>query len=788
MLAIAAFVALGHAAEPDDDLVKPTAIPSPLRVPREGRSESARAVQVSAACVTKSSFKIALPNGVVVTARRDHWTDYGGGDGVWSGHLDSEPLSRVTIGIRKGILSGAVDRAFERGNELFELSATPAGTYQWYQHDETRIPRCLRLAPRPPTGTAPDTTAGTATVAAAATAASPIGIDIMVVYSTAARVRYGQSGIEAKIIQAVTDANTAFANSLVNIRYTLAYMGEVAYTETGAIASSLSALQASADGIVDQVHALRDQVGADLVCMVTEDTDACGLGYVMTSAGPGFASAAFSVVYSGCLSSLSLGHELGHNHGCQHDRANATFQGTASYAYGWRNCATDGTGFRSVMSYACGAVPRINYFSNPDLVYLGSALGVDPVVDPVNAAHNARNLNETAAVVAAFRTSTGANVALIPAAPTGLAAAASSGQAKLSWADNATNESGYSVERSPNGTTWTVIASLPGDSIAYADATVAAGTSYSYRVRASNAAGASPYSNVATLTMPALPPSAPTGLALTVNSSSQISLKWTDTATTETSYSVERSADGVTYTVAATLGANSVSFAATGLSSATKYFFRVRCGNAGGFSAYSTALSATTLPTAPSAPSGLAATAASAAQINLAWVDNATNETGYSVERSADGVTFTVIASLGANVTSYSNTGLAASTLYYYRVRASNTGGNSAYSAVASTKTQASTPSLTSAPAAPSGLTLTAASRSQINLKWTDNSTKESGFLIERSTNGTSWSQIASTGANVITYSNTGLKANTLYYYRVRATNSSGKSAYTAVVSIRTLP
>ena len=89
MLAIAAFVALGHAAEPNDDLVKPTAIPSPLRVPREGRSESARAVQVSAACVTKSSFKIALPNGVVVTARRDHWTDcYGAmfaGGGIQGG-------------------------------------------------------------------------------------------------------------------------------------------------------------------------------------------------------------------------------------------------------------------------------------------------------------------------------------------------------------------------------------------------------------------------------------------------------------------------------------------------------------------------------------------------------------------------------------------------------------------------------------------------------------------------------------------------------------------------------
>jgi hypothetical protein len=78
----------------------------------------------------------------------------------------------------------------------------------------------------------------------------------------------------------------------------------------------------------------------------------------------------------------------------------------------------------------------------------------------------------------------------------------------------------------------------------------------------------------------------------------------------------------------------------------------------------------------------------SSSQINLSWTDNSNNETGFKVERSTDGTTFTQIATVGANVTMYVNTGLSPLTRYYYRVRAYNTGGNSAYSNIASAKTR----------------------------------------------------------------------------------------------------
>lgn len=102
-------------------------------------------------------------------------------------------------------------------------------------------------------------------------------------------------------------------------------------------------------------------------------------------------------------------------------------------------------------------------------------------------------------------------------------------------------------------------------------------------------------------------------------------------------------------------------------------------------------LSGAVAPTPPAAPSGLVASVASTTQINLSWSDNATNETAYKVERatSASGPWTEIAGNLAANTTSYGVTGLTASTTYYFRVRASNASGDSAYSATASATTSA---------------------------------------------------------------------------------------------------
>jgi autotransporter-associated beta strand protein len=89
------------------------------------------------------------------------------------------------------------------------------------------------------------------------------------------------------------------------------------------------------------------------------------------------------------------------------------------------------------------------------------------------------------------------------------------------------------------------------------------------------------------------------------------------------------------------------------------------------------------------APTNLVAVAAGSSRINLTWGDNSTNETSFLIESSTNNIDFTQVGSVGAGVTAYQDTGLAANTTYYYRVRASNLSGNSAYSNVASATTSA---------------------------------------------------------------------------------------------------
>jgi len=170
----------------------------------------------------------------------------------------------------------------------------------------------------------------------------------------------------------------------------------------------------------------------------------------------------------------------------------------------------------------------------------------------------------------------------------------------------------------------------------------------------------------------------------------------------------------------------------------------------------------------PAAPSDLTATVFSATRIDLEWTDNSSTETEFRIERKTGaGGTWSQIATVPPNTTTYSNTGLSGSTHYFYRVRAYNLAGNSIYSNEADATTLAA--------GAPSGLTATAVSTSQIDLNWTDNSANETGFRIERKTGvGGAYAQIGSVGSAVETYSDTGLSASTEYYYTVISFNGSG--------------
>ncbi|MBN1673845.1 MAG: fibronectin type III domain-containing protein [Kiritimatiellae bacterium] len=298
--------------------------------------------------------------------------------------------------------------------------------------------------------------------------------------------------------------------------------------------------------------------------------------------------------------------------------------------------------------------------------------------------------------------------------------------------------------------------------------------------------------------------------------------------------------------------------------------------------------------TPPAAPDNLAASAESSSRIRLTWRDNSSDETEFKLDRRASGAaTWARIATLAANATSYTDSGLPAGTTYYYQVSAANTAGDSPASNVAGATTDAelipqiaASPTTLSVsceqgqdaadqtfdvwnggtgtlrykvveatskydispatgtstgvgdktthtidlhtadlavgshdraftieddgsgaangpvtimvqititapqqqpPVAPSDLTATASSSSRIEVRWTDNSSDETGFKLDRRLSGTStWERIAEPAANATSYSDVGLSASTTYYYQVKANNAAGNSPYSNVAGAAT--
>jgi predicted phage tail protein len=145
-------------------------------------------------------------------------------------------------------------------------------------------------------------------------------------------------------------------------------------------------------------------------------------------------------------------------------------------------------------------------------------------------------------------------------------------------------------------------------------------------------------------------------------------------------------------------------------------------------------------------------------------------------------VTFTQIGEVVANVTTYADTSLSAATQYWYRVRAYNATGSSAFGGPANATTLPAPSS--QPPSAPTGLIATAQS-GRIALTWTDSSNNETGFSIQRSPDGKAFSQIATVAQNVSSYVDTSPGSSKFVFYRVRAFNSAGNSAYTPALKVR---
>ena len=379
-----------------------------------------------------------------------------------------------------------------------------------------------------------------------------------------------------------------------------------------------------------------------------------------------------------------------------------------------------------------------------------------------------------------------------PLPPTALNATAVSGtKIFLMWTApiNATQDgvSGYKIEMRPSCSGFfNFLVNTTATSFLSTGLTNA--TCYQFRVHAINSVGVSSPSNNATATTLSVP-SAPTNLLATAVSSSQINLSWATPSnnggTPITSYKILKSlCAGNPTTITNTANASTM-YSDTGLSANTCYQYNVEAVNAIGIGSSSTHNATATTLSVPSAPAKLAAATISSSQINLTWSAPSNNGgtpiTGYKIERkTACTGSFITLANTG-NSSTYSDTGLTASTCYLYRVDAVNAIGTGLPSPEVVAITNSSLQ--THVPSAPTGLHVTTISNSTLKLTWHSPSnsgdSKITGYLIQR--NGTII--VSNTLTNQTIFTNTNLLPNHKETYRLAAWNSAGLGAFSSFVS-----
>jgi fibronectin type 3 domain-containing protein len=348
----------------------------------------------------------------------------------------------------------------------------------------------------------------------------------------------------------------------------------------------------------------------------------------------------------------------------------AVVKGPGTVQVTWTDTDTHATGFNVLRATAGGSYAQVGTTTTAK-TFTDSTASSDTAYTYEVESYNG---NTTSAA------STPVSVTTQVAPPSGLtAAAASRTSVTLSWTGNDSTATGYYVLRT-DGTTYTKIATVTGDSTTtYTDATAAAGHHYSYEVQAFNGANVSGASNVAAVSTPL---NAPSALAVTASTGGSVQLTWTDNDTVATGYNVLRSTDGANFTlVSKVTGATAHTFSDNTVSADESYYYEVDAYDAAVTSAMS---AAATVTTPMAAPASLTATAVGG-NVNLAWVDKDSSATGYTINRSTDGIAFSQLATLtspSANV--YVDATGTAGTKYYYQVIATNSDASSGASNTAS--------------------------------------------------------------------------------------------------------
>jgi len=381
-------------------------------------------------------FSLPMPDGSVVTMRVARAESLGPRRFVVSGDIEGRDQSRVLIAVNEDAVSAQILDPALGEYQLRSIASAEGPLGQIWKVDPARLGECGGQVVSNMEGIAMQSlSAGgekdlsgdevrSALAPMALDSAGGVKVRLLFLYTSAVKKSYGVDQVGSIVDLTIAGTNADFSSSQIPVRIELASANEVALDESSvSYSATLGSLRGTTDGVLDQIHALRDQVAADLVSLGIEAGDtggSAGIAYLMdepqslTNCYYGF-----SVVRFGSMnSSHVLSHELGHNFGCAHDRENAKGPGAFPYSYGYRFFAQDSTGqnrqFRDIMAYAPGS--RVPYFSNPNLVLsnlnTGSSTGIlrEPVALGIPAglpgeSDNARTVRQTAFSVANYRAS-----------------------------------------------------------------------------------------------------------------------------------------------------------------------------------------------------------------------------------------------------------------------------------------------------------------------------------------------------------------------------------------------